>query len=109
MQKRFIKPAKLEKYVLARNVPLNALQVRVLSQLTEYVSDRPLQLSRAALGYLFDEIQGDKATDIPPERAAEVLTELLSETEKYRGNDLEVSLAVVVRTLREYKCPRPWC
>ena len=109
MTKSFIKATKIEKYLLSEYSPLNALQERVLAQLAEYASTHTTQLSRAALGYLFDEIEGDKGADVPPARAAAVLGELLSETEKHRGNEREISRAVLVRALRVYKCPKPWC
>ncbi|MGZ5009419.1 MAG: hypothetical protein ACXV74_00490 [Methylobacter sp.] len=107
--KRFVKQPKFERFVLNRYTELNEIQGKVLSELNSYAGENNLRLSRAALGYLFDEIQGDKAADIPAETVLDVLQALLSETEKHKRNDIDISQAVLVRALREYNCPRPWC
>lgn len=107
--KRFVKPPKFKRFVLSRYTELNEIQGKVLSELNSYAGENNLKFSRAALGYLFDEIQGEKAVDIPAETVLDVLQALLSEMKKHKRKDIEISQAVLVRALLEYRCPRPWC
>lgn len=106
---RFVRHKKIEEYIGTRFAPLNPVQERVAKRLTEYAFSHRIRLSRRALEYLFDEIEGDKIVDLTPEAAAATLALVLAEVEKRKRNDREISFAILVRTFREWDCPHPWC
>lgn len=106
---RFVRHKKIQEYIEMRFAPLNPVQKKVATSLTEYASTHSIRLSRRAVQYLFDEIEGDKIVDLTPEAAVVTLGVVLAEVEKRKRNDREISFAVLVRTFREWDCPHPWC
>lgn len=108
---RFERPSKFEQFVLGHYGELNEMQERVLSELKFYAEHNSVRFSKSALSYLFGGIGGDKAADIPISTAIGVLNTFLDEMEPHKrnSNQFEFSQAVLVRTLRGYECPRPWC
>lgn len=107
--KRFVGYRRVEPYVEQRFAPLNLVQKRVTAKLTDYASQHSVRLSRRTLQYLLGEIEGNKVSDLAPDEVLKTLERVLEQVERRKRNAREISFAVLVRTFREWDCPRPWC
>ena len=110
---RYVKPNKIEKHVKTQYEYLNEIQESVLPKIISYAGSENKSFTRSALGYILGSIEDEALMaeiGVGKERALEVLSEFLTNIEQHhRGNAKSVSQATIARTLRVYKCPRPWC
>jgi hypothetical protein len=107
--KRYVRPRKIQDHVRQKYQQLSDIQEEILSVIGNYAAKESTRFSRRALGYLFEEVNKPENSDISSKKALEVLDEFISQMGAHKRNTNQISYAVIVRTLREYDCPKPWC
>ena len=93
---------------------LNWLQWDVSNWLISSAKAENFVITKAALNYLFEEIDDpEKIKDISKDQAKLVFLQLLDETSKHFNRKVRsrymLSLAAIRRAFKVFQCPKPWC
>lgn len=109
-KKSHIKAHKINTYLSKLYPNQNRLQKPVVIKLTSYAKLNKIKCTRAALYYLLDEVGDENKNEgISSEKAMDVFDNYLHYIEKNKTVADLISKAALVRALRVYDCPKPWC